>query len=71
LPSGFAAQFGILRCTVSAQRRPALFDVTQTPSWSDECRAMKGRSPVVVVRKIAKSQSQRVSQLGDDPYQGP
>ena len=45
MPSGFATQFGILRCKVSAQRRPAPFDVSQTPFWSDEYRAIKGRSP--------------------------
>ena len=59
------------RCKVSAQRRPARFDVSQTPFWSDEYHAIKSRSPVVVVRKITKSQSQRVSQLGDDPQQAP
>ncbi len=30
---------------LTPQRRPARFDVSQTPFWSDEYRAIKGRSP--------------------------
>ncbi len=71
LPSGFSTQLGILRLYgIGATAAGSLRRITD-PFLVERVSRDQRQVPVVVVRKIAKSQSQRVSQLWDDPYQAP